>query len=99
MSDSINKNNIDHNQFNNVPEPLCGDIRACAPEEIINNIWQYLSSLDHTVLVHVCRRFRYNTLGYYDIVSKKNQYAQNFLHSDTCHSSSGHAIMVALGMR
>ena len=23
MSDLINKNNIDHNQFNNVPEPLC----------------------------------------------------------------------------
>ena len=61
------------NQFNNVPEPLCGDLFAlCAPEEIINYIWQYLTSSDHTVLVQVCRRFRYNTLGYYDIVSKNS---------------------------
>ena len=52
MSDQENKNNIDYNQFDNIPEPLCGDLFAyCAPEEIINNIWQYLKSSDHIVLV------------------------------------------------
>ena len=85
MSD-LNKNNIDHNQFNNVPE------------EIINYIWQYLTSPDHTVLVQVCRRFRYNTLGYYDIVSKENLCSKFASLRILTTPQVGTQIMVALGM-